>query len=127
MILSQKLSAALLNINILLARGRHIEYSQRWSYDNWGGGMLDADSPDKDIWNALAKQYDFTPREIEVLQALTKGLSNKRVADQLCLSAKTVEGYLTRIYRKLGVTSRCKALNCIQVAVSIAKNEGFGE
>ena len=92
-----------------------------------GGGMLDADSPDKDIWNALAKQHDFTPREIEVLQGLTRGLSNKRVADQLCLSAKTIEGYLTRIYRKLGVTSRCKALNCIQAAGNIAKNEGFGE
>ena len=92
-----------------------------------GGGMLDANSPDKHFWNALAKQYGFIPREIEVLQALTKGLSNKKIADQLCLSAKTIEGYLTRIYRKLGVTSRCMALNCLQVAVSIAKDEGFGE
>ena len=90
-------------------------------------GGHDADSPDKDIWGGLAKQYGLTLREIEILQALADGLPNQGIADYLCLSLRTIEGHLTRIYRKLAVRSRCAALNCIQVAGFVAKDEGFGE
>lgn len=39
-------------------------------------------------------------------ERVAAGLSNREVADALFLSTKTVESTLTRIYRKLGVTSR---------------------
>ena len=49
-------------------------------------------------------------RELEVLALLDQGLSNKEIAGQLFVSAKTVEGYTLRIYQKLGVRTRREAV-----------------
>ncbi|MBB2931793.1 response regulator transcription factor [Paraburkholderia silvatlantica] len=47
----------------------------------------------------------LSPREVEVLQYLARGLSNKGIAARLGLSDKTVSTYKTRVLDKLGVTS----------------------
>lgn len=52
----------------------------------------------------------LTPREQNVLQLLTIGASNGEIAKQLNLSEGTVRVYLSRIYSKLGVDSRTKAV-----------------
>ena len=52
---------------------------------------------------------DFTPRELEILQLVLMGKSNKAIAVELCISKKTVEFHLDHIYRKLGVSSRILA------------------
>lgn len=52
----------------------------------------------------------LTPQEREVLLALVVGSSNRAMADALALSVKTVETYLTRIYRKVGCSSRAELL-----------------
>lgn len=49
---------------------------------------------------------DLTPREREIALLAAKGYSNRDIAEQLVLSARTVENYLYRAYTKLGVTSR---------------------
>jgi DNA-binding NarL/FixJ family response regulator len=51
----------------------------------------------------------LTPREIEVLTLLSKGLSIAAAADVLKLSRHTVGGYVKEIYRKLGVGTRAEA------------------
>jgi len=51
----------------------------------------------------------LTPREVEVLTLLAKGLSIVSVADVLKLSRHTVGGYVKEIYRKLGVSTRAEA------------------
>jgi DNA-binding CsgD family transcriptional regulator len=48
----------------------------------------------------------FTRPEHDILQCVTRGLANRDIAKQLHMSVKTVEANLTRMYRKLGVTSR---------------------
>jgi len=48
----------------------------------------------------------LTPQEITVAQLVASGHSNREVASDLQLSVKTVEVHLTRIYAKLGVSSR---------------------
>ena len=52
----------------------------------------------------------LTEREQEVLKLLAKGLSNQELANQLCLSPKTVHNHLYNIYSKLGVSSRGEAI-----------------
>jgi LuxR family maltose regulon positive regulatory protein len=49
-------------------------------------------------------------REVEILQLVANGLSNREVADQLFLATGTVKWYLSEIYTKLYVTSRTQAI-----------------
>ena len=58
-----------------------------------------------------SKKHGLTERELVVLKEISKGLSNREIADKLFLSDRTVEYRLTKIYRKLGVKSRIEALN----------------
>lgn len=49
-------------------------------------------------------------REIEILDAMAKGLSNQAIASSLILSTGTVKWYTSQIYGKLGVNSRTQAI-----------------
>ncbi len=50
----------------------------------------------------------FTPQEYQVALAVTRGATNRQVAEELFLSQKTVEYHLSSIYRRLGLTSRAE-------------------
>jgi len=52
----------------------------------------------------------LTEREMAVLKAAAKGMSNKDIAEELCLSVRTVEAHLGTIFNKLGVGSRTEAV-----------------
>jgi DNA-binding NarL/FixJ family response regulator len=51
----------------------------------------------------------LTPREMDVLQLLAEGLSNKQIAQRLSVSPRTVNFHLDNVYSKLHVTSRTEA------------------
>ena len=51
----------------------------------------------------------FTNREIEVLDLLVKGFSNKRIAETLLITDHTVKAHLESIYDKLKVNNRVQA------------------
>jgi ATP/maltotriose-dependent transcriptional regulator MalT len=51
----------------------------------------------------------LTAREIEVLELVAEGLSNKGIAERLFLSQKTVSRHLSNIYTKIDVNSRAAA------------------
>lgn len=53
-------------------------------------------------------------REIEILQALKTGASNRQIADQLFISLATVKTHLIHIYEKLGVDNRTAAVQQAQ-------------
>jgi two-component system, NarL family, response regulator LiaR len=57
----------------------------------------------------------LTPRELEVLQLLAQGLSNRNIAEALFISDRTVQAHLTSIFAKTQVSSRLEAvLNAIR-------------
>jgi HD-GYP domain-containing protein (c-di-GMP phosphodiesterase class II) len=51
----------------------------------------------------------LTPREVEVLRLLARGLSNKEIADRLSISPKTVGNHAEHIYAKIDAQSRAAA------------------
>jgi DNA-binding NarL/FixJ family response regulator len=57
-----------------------------------------------------AEEAGLTPSEQKVLEALTRGLSNKEIGRELWLTEQTVKFHLTRIYRRLGVANRTEAV-----------------
>jgi len=52
----------------------------------------------------------LTGREIEVLKRAAKGMSNKDIANELCLSVRSIETHMTNIFNKLRVGSRTEAV-----------------
>jgi len=66
-------------------------------------GMPDADSP------TAAKAAGLTDRELAILSALARGLSNGQIGKELWIAEQTVKFHLTNIYRKLGVANRTEA------------------
>src|SRR5690625_408020 len=52
----------------------------------------------------------LTRRELEVVGRVGAGYTNQRIAQELQLTPQTVRNYVTRIYRKVGVTNRAEAI-----------------
>ncbi len=73
---------------------------------------------DRDVSKLLTRRHEsaptptgtLTPRETDVLEQLAKGRSNKQIASTLQLGTRTVEGYVSNVLAKLGVTSRTEAV-----------------
>jgi DNA-binding NarL/FixJ family response regulator len=53
---------------------------------------------------------NLTSREEEVLVLLSRGFSNKEIAEQMSVSIETVRSHLKRIYEKMHVRSRTEAV-----------------
>ena len=67
----------------------------------------------KDIASRLVSRKSFeelTPRELQVLHQLAKGLANKEIADTLNISEHTVKDHLKSILGKLRVADRTEAV-----------------
>jgi NarL family two-component system response regulator LiaR len=65
------------------------------------------DLPEKD----LAKAFDLTPREREVLALMVEGLSNPDIAERLVVSRSTAKAHVSNILSKLGVSNRAEAIS----------------
>lgn len=52
----------------------------------------------------------LSKRELEVVQCLAEGLTNREIAQRIGLSQHTVKNYLFKVFDKLGVTSRVELL-----------------
>ncbi|MDV6373860.1 helix-turn-helix transcriptional regulator [Deinococcus arenicola] len=69
-------------------------------------GMLEDEDPEDQALSNIA----LTPRELDVLNLLALGLSNKRAARDLGVSESTIKFHVASLYSKLGVQSRAGAV-----------------
>jgi len=62
------------------------------------------------FWEGAEDMFmPLSGREMEILQLITRGMSNKEVALQLSISHQTVKNHMTSILRKLAVNDRTQA------------------
>lgn len=66
----------------------------------------------------------LSERERQVLELVAEGLPNKRIAQRLGITERTVKGHLTTIYRHLGVTDRLQAALVARQASATAHAAG---
>jgi DNA-binding CsgD family transcriptional regulator len=67
---------------------------------------------------ARIEALGLTPRELEILELIARGLSNKEIAAQLFVSENTVKTHSSRVFDKLNARRRTQA-------VQIAKEQGL--
>jgi DNA-binding NarL/FixJ family response regulator len=60
--------------------------------------------------SAVPNDQGLTPRELEVLRLLGRGMSNREIAVNLVISERTVENHIRSTYTKLGIRTRTQAL-----------------
>jgi DNA-binding CsgD family transcriptional regulator len=65
--------------------------------------LLEADRP------APASTHGLTARELQVLRLVASGKTNKVIAQELCLSEKTIDRHVSNIFTKIDVASRAAA------------------
>lgn len=68
-------------------------------------------------------QKGLSNRESEVAELVTKGMSNKEVANQLFVTEKTVKFHLTNIYKKMNVKSRAQLIVWCLPHLSFIEND----
>lgn len=67
---------------------------------------------------------ELTERELEVLRELTASLTNKEIADRLCISPDTVKRHLQNIMEKTGFESRLElAMNAKSLGMVVSDRE----
>jgi DNA-binding NarL/FixJ family response regulator len=70
-------------------------------------GILVADDAESD---EAAYREPLTAREVEVLEGLAEGLSNRAIADRLGISDQTVKFHVASVMAKLGAANRTDAV-----------------
>jgi ATP/maltotriose-dependent transcriptional regulator MalT len=55
-------------------------------------------------------ELGITPRELEILQLIAEGLSNREIAERSFISENTVKTHSSRVFDKLGVKRRVQAV-----------------
>jgi DNA-binding CsgD family transcriptional regulator len=59
---------------------------------------------------ARQEQLGITPRELEILEAIAAGLSNREIAEKLFVSENTVKTHSSRLFDKLNAKRRTQAV-----------------
>ncbi|MUL48987.1 response regulator transcription factor [Mycobacterium sp. CBMA293] len=70
-----------------------------------------------------SKELALTVREAQILQMLEMGLSNRDIANQLCIAVHTVKNHVHNLLAKLGVSTRAEAAARFRTVVLTAADQ----
>ena len=73
------------------------------------GTVFHAVGPPEPDAEANARAAGLTRREVMILKAVARGLSNQEIAKELWVAEQTVKFHLTNLYRKIGAKNRTEA------------------
>jgi DNA-binding CsgD family transcriptional regulator len=68
---------------------------------------------------SIAQVYNLTERELEIIEHISQGLSNREIAHKLYISSHTVRTHIDNIFNKLNVSSRMAILHKLQIIKNI--------
>ena len=81
-----------------------------------GQGVFSLEATSKILRSTAAGKHkeaisltNLSPRQLEILKMTAKGMTNREIAAELCISSHTVAAHLVHIFRKLGVDTRTEA------------------
>jgi DNA-binding NarL/FixJ family response regulator len=72
--------------------------------------------------NGTEPMPDLTRRESEVLELLGRGLSNKEIASNLCVSVATVKHHVHHVLEKMQLSKRAEAMRRVRDAPWLGRN-----
>lgn len=101
-LLKDTAGAELCNAIRMINAGKHVFDSEAT------GEIIRAKMPDEH--KSDPNLCSLSTRETEVLNLAARGMSNKEIANTLCLSHHTVNSHFVSLFRKLGVESRTEAV-----------------
>lgn len=94
-----------------VADGKYVMGQQimtKFEFENWLAHQLD--SVRRSYSEPGSPFHPLSGREMEVLELVVEGKSNKEIATQLGISHQTVKNHITSILRKFGVEDRTQAV-----------------
>jgi len=77
------------------------------------GVVIADENPEQHLFtrcDALAKQYQFTPRETEIFKLLAQGYTMPVISEKLYVSENTIKSHVKSIYSKLGIHTRVELI-----------------
>ena len=116
---------------LFLRRAREVGVDSFWYKEAQASPMLDVMDrtmagervfPDRPPVGTLglARNTEFTERELEVLRLLTEGLTDREIAERLVVSVTTVRYHVNNLMAKTGYSSRTElAVNAVRSGVVV--------